>query len=112
MGSERKDTRCLYAEWQILSFDPAKMDIEEFMTDVKNMAGQLNYPDAAQVVMIKCRVPIEIYNTCLNIDAWNDLKAFLINVFDNPRIKEQVCCQWNCIQHGQECGHSKSGSNC
>ena len=30
-----------------------------------------------------------IYNTCLNINALNDLKDFLIKVFDNPRIKNR-----------------------
>ena len=78
----------LYAEWQSLSFDLAKDDIE-FMTDVKNIASQLNYPDAAQVMVIKGMSPIEIYNTCLNINALNDLKDFLIKVFDNARIKNR-----------------------
>ena len=32
---------------------------------------------------------IEIYNTCLNINGLNDLKDFLIKVFDNPRIKNR-----------------------
>ena len=43
----------LYAEWQSLSFDMGKDDIEEFMTDIKNIASQLNYPDAVQVMVIK-----------------------------------------------------------
>ena len=37
----------LYAEWLSLSFDLLKDDIEEFMTDVTNIASHLNYPDAA-----------------------------------------------------------------
>ena len=56
------------------------------MTDIKNIASQLNYPDAAQVLVIKGNLSIEIYNTCLNI---NVLKDFLIKVFDNPRIKSR-----------------------
>ena len=79
----------LYAEWQSLSFDPGKDDIEEFMTDIKNIASQLNYPDAAQVMVIKGMLPIKIYNKCLNINALNDLKDFLIKVVDNPRIKNR-----------------------
>ena len=55
----------LYGEWQSLYFDPRKDDIEEFMTDIKNIASQLNCPDAAQVMVIKGVLPIEIYNTCL-----------------------------------------------
>ena len=78
-----------YAEWQSLSFDPAKDDIEEFMTDVMNIASQLNYPDAAQVMAIKGMLPIKIYKTCLNINALNDLKDFLIKVFENPIIKNR-----------------------
>ena len=70
----------LYAEWQSLSFDPAKDDTEEFMTDVKNIASQLNYPDAAQVMMMKGALPIKIYNTCLNMNALNNQKDLLINI--------------------------------
>ena len=79
----------LCAEWPSLSFDPAKDDIEDFMTDVKNIASQLNYPDTAHVMAIKDMLPIKIYNTCLNINALNDLKDFLIKVFDNPQIKNR-----------------------
>ena len=57
------------------------------MTDVKNIASQLNYPEAAQIMAIKGMLPIEIYNACLNINALNDLKDFLINVFDNPKVQ-------------------------
>ena len=59
------------------------------MTDVKNIASHWNYPDTAQVMVIKGMLPIEIYNTCLHINALNDLEDFLINVFDNPRIKNR-----------------------
>ena len=90
----------LYAEWQSLSFDPAKDDIEEFMTDIKNIASQLNYPDAAQVVAIKWVLPIKIYNTCLNINALNDLKDFLTKVFDNPRIKNRYAAANDCESSG------------
>ena len=77
----------LYAEWQSLFFDPVNVDIAEFITDVMNIACQLYYLDAAQVMVIKGMLVIKIYNTCLNINAMNDLKEFLIKVFDNPRIK-------------------------
>ena len=55
------------------------------MTDVKNLASQLNYPNAAQVMAIKGMLPIKIYNMCLNINAPKD---FLIKA----KNKEQVCC--------------------
>ena len=40
-------------------------------------------------MMIKDMLPIKVYNTCPNINALNDLKDFLIKVFDNPRIKSR-----------------------
>ena len=35
----------LYTEWQNLSYDPAKDDIEDFVRDVKKLAEQLGYGD-------------------------------------------------------------------
>ena len=72
-----------------------KDDIEEFMTDVKNIANQLNYPDAVQVMAITGMLPIKMYNTGLNINALNDLKDFLIKVFDNPRIKNRYAAKYD-----------------
>ena len=72
----------LHAKWQSLSFDLAKDDIEEFMTDVKDIASHVNYPDAAQVMVIRGVLPIKICITYLSINALNDLKDFLIKVFD------------------------------
>ena len=89
-GSVNRRTQdALYAEWQSLSFDSGNDDIEEFMTDIKNIARQLNYADAAQLMAIKGMLPIKVYNTYLNINVLNDLKDFLIKVFDNPRIKNR-----------------------
>ena len=59
------------------------------MIDVKNIASQLNYPNAAWVIVIKGMLLIKIYNTCLNINVLNSLKDFLIKKFDNPRIKNR-----------------------
>ena len=39
----------LYAERQSLAFALGTDDIEEFMTDVKNITSQWNYPDATMV---------------------------------------------------------------
>ena len=79
----------LYAKWQSISFDLGKDDIEEFMTDIKNIPSQLNYPDAAHVMAIKGMLPIKISNTCLHINTLNAMKYFLIKVLDNPRIKNR-----------------------
>ena len=37
----------LYAEWQNLSYDPTKDDIEDFVRDVKKLPEQLGYGDTA-----------------------------------------------------------------
>ena len=34
----------LYSEWQNLKFDPTSDDIDEFISDVKNLAKYLGYP--------------------------------------------------------------------
>ena len=90
----------LYAECQSMSFHLGKDDSEEFMTDIKNIASQLNYPYVAQVMVIKGMLPIKIYNTCLNINALNDLKDFLIKDFDNPRTKNRYAPAKDCEPSG------------
>ena len=47
-----KTQDALYAEWQNLSFNPAKDDIEEFIGYVRQIATQLGYPEAAQIMAI------------------------------------------------------------
>ena len=83
-----KTPDALYAEWQSLQFDPSKEDVEDFINDVQQIATQLGYPERAQVMAIKGCLPMDVHNSCLNIDALPDLKQFLIRVFDNPRMKK------------------------
>ena len=56
--------------------------------DIRQTATQLGYPEAAQLMAIKGTLPIEIYNTSLNVDSFHALKEFLIKMFDNPRLKK------------------------
>ena len=42
----------LYAEWQNLSYDPAKDDIEDFVRDIKKLAEQLGYSDTAALMAV------------------------------------------------------------
>ena len=42
----------LYAEWQNLSYDPAKDDIEDFVRDVKKLVEQLGYGDTAALMAV------------------------------------------------------------
>ena len=70
------------------SFYPPKDNVEDFIGDVRQIATQINYTEAVQVMVIQGSLSIKIYNTCLNIDGFNTLKEFLIKVFDNPRFKK------------------------
>ncbi len=83
-----KTQDALYAEWQHLAFYPAKDDIEDFVTDVQDIATQLGYPDRAQVMAVKGCLPLDVHNSCLNMDTMAELKPFVIRVFDNPRVKK------------------------
>ena len=42
----------LYVEWQNLTYDPAKDDIEDFVRDVKKLAEQLGYGDTAALMAV------------------------------------------------------------
>ena len=81
-----KTAVAFYAEWQNLAIDPSKADIEELIGDVIQIATQIGYPD--QVVAIRGALPIDIHNMTLNIERLNDLKEYLIKVFENPRVKK------------------------
>ena len=78
----------LYSEWQNLKFDPTADDIDEFISDVKNLAKYLGHPERAQVMAIRDCMPMEVFTMCLSIDNLDDLRAALIKVFDNPKVKK------------------------
>ena len=42
----------MYAEWQNLTYDPAKDDIEDFVRDIKKLAEQLGYGDTAALIAV------------------------------------------------------------
>ena len=73
-----------------LSFDSSKDDIEEFINEVRNLAKRLGYNEQAQVMAIKNHLPLELYHNCLTIDNLKDLTAFLVKVYDNPKMKEKL----------------------
>ena len=71
-----------------MKFDPTADDIDEFISDVKNLAKYLGYPERAQVMAIRDCMPMEVFTMCLSIDNLDDLRAVLIKVFDNPKVKK------------------------
>ena len=76
---------------EILKFDPAKDDVEEFITNIKNLAGTLEFNEEAQIMAIKSNMPRDVYRLCMQYDKLGDLKKFLIELFAN--LHWRVCQQ-------------------
>ena len=76
--------------WVQLSFDSSKDDIEKFINEVKNLAKRLGYSEQAQVMAIKNHLPLVLYHNCLTIDNLKDLTDFLVEVYDNLKMKEKL----------------------
>ena len=49
---QRRTPEALYTEWQNLTYDPAKDDIEDFVRDVKKLAEQLGYGDTTALMAV------------------------------------------------------------
>ena len=86
----KKNNACCFEAWRNLKFYPAKDDVEEFMTTIKNLASTLAFNEEAQVMAIKSNMPRDIYGLCMQYDKLDELKKFLIELFENPRIKSAV----------------------
>ena len=71
-----------------MKFDPTEDYIDEFISDVKNLAKYLGYPERAQVMTIRDCIPMEVFTMCLSIDNLDDFRAALIKVFDNSKVKK------------------------
>ena len=78
----------LYAEWQNLSYDPAKDDIEDFVRDVKKLAEQLRYGDTAALMAVRGALPLDLQNLTVNMNDLETVKKLLIKIFDNPKMKQ------------------------
>ena len=78
----------LYAEWQNLSYDPVKDDIEDFVRDVKKLAEQLGYGDTATLMAVRGALPLDLQNLTVNMEDLEVVKRLLIKIFDNPKMKQ------------------------
>ena len=87
---EGRMTHAAFEAWRNLKFDPAKDDVEEFMTNIKNLAATLAFNEEAQVMAIKSNMPRDIYGLCMQYDKLDELKKFLVELFENPRMKSAV----------------------
>ena len=89
-AKEGRTTHAAFEAWRNLKFDPVKDDVEEFMTTIKNLASTLAFNEEAQVMAIKSNMPRDIYGLCMQYDKLDELKKFLIELFENPRTKLAV----------------------
>ena len=89
-AKEGRMTHAAFEAWKNLKFDPVKDDVEEFMTTIKNLASTLAFNEEAQVMAIKSNMPRDIYGLCMQYDKLDELKKFLIELFENPRMKSAV----------------------
>ena len=89
-AKEGRTTHAAFEAWKNLKFDPVKDDVEEFMTTIKNLAYILAFNEEAQVMAIKSNMPMDIYGLCMQYDKLDELKKFLIELFENPRMKSAV----------------------
>ena len=89
-AKEGRTTHAAFEAWRNLKFDPAKDDVEEFKTNIKNLAATLEFNEEAQIMAIKSNMPRDVHGLCMQYDKLGDLKKFLIELFENPRMKSAV----------------------
>ena len=89
-AKEGRTTHAAFEAWRNLKFDPAKDDVEEFMTNIKNLAAALEFNEETQIMAIKSNMARDVYGLCMQYDKLGDLKTFLIELFENPRMKSAV----------------------
>ena len=87
---EGRTTHAAFEAWRNLKFDPAKDEVEEFMRNVKNLETTLELNDEAQIMAIKSNMLRDVYHLCMQYDTLDKLKKFLIELFENPRMKSAV----------------------
>ena len=79
-----------YSAWGALTFDPNKDGIEQFIQKVEELAKKLGYNQDAQVMAVKSVLPRDVYGICMTYKTLTELKAFLIELFSNPKMREAV----------------------
>ena len=60
------------------------------MTTIKNLASTLAFNEEAQVMAIKSNMPRDIYGLCMQYQKLDEMKKFLIELFENPRMKSAM----------------------
>ena len=60
------------------------------MTTIKNLASTLAFNEEAQVMAIKSNMPRDVYGLCMQYQKLDELKKFLIELFENPGMKSVI----------------------
>ena len=89
-AKEGRTLEAAYSAWGSLTFDPNKDDIEQFIQKVEELAKKLGYNEDAQVMAVKSVLPRDVYGICMTYKTLKELKAFLIDLFANPKMREAV----------------------
>ena len=89
-AKEGRTTHVAFEAWRNLKFDPVKDEVEEFMTNVKNLAATLEFNEEAQIMDIKCNMPRDVYDLSMQYNKLDELKKFLTEHFESPKMKSAV----------------------
>ena len=89
-AKEGRTLEAAYSAWGALTFDPNEDDIEQFILKVEELAKKLGYNEDAQVMAVKSVLPRDVYGICMTCKKLKELKAFLIELFSNPKMREAV----------------------
>ena len=89
-AKEGRTLEAAYNAWSTLTFDPNKDDIEQFVSEVEDLAKKLGYNEDAQVMAVKSVLPRDVYDICMTYKKLTELKTFLIELFSNPKMREAV----------------------
>ena len=54
------------------------------------MAATLEFNEKAQIMAIKSNMPKDVYGWCMQYNKLDELKKFLIELFENPGMKSAV----------------------
>ena len=89
-AKEGRTLGAAYSAWGALTLNPNKDDIEQFILKVEELAKKLGYNEDAQVMAVKSVLPKDVYGICMTYKKLKELKAFLIERFSNPKMREAV----------------------
>ena len=80
-AKEGRTKHAAFEAWRNLKFDSTKDEVEEYMTNVKNLVTTLEFNDEAQIMAIKSNMQRDVYGLCMQYDTLDKLKKFLIELF-------------------------------